>query len=177
VTKFAPLALVPLLATHGAPPGRRVRTIALFGIAFAATAAIALMPVWLQGDLRLVWDRTLGFQFGRDAPFSVWGLYDGLHGLQRAAQVAAVAFAIAAAFLPRRTDVIGLAAVAGAILLALQLTTTYWFYLYVVWVVPLAFVALFGRDGEPAPEPISPVSAAARSNPLEAEPSIAPARP
>jgi hypothetical protein len=148
-TKLAPLVLAPLLATHGAPPGRRIPTIAMFTLAFAVTAAIALLPVWLQGDLRLVWDRSVGFQLDRNAPFSVWGWYGGLDGLQRAVQVATVAFAVAAAFLPRRRDVIGLAAVAGALLVALQLGMTYWFYLYVIWVLPFAFVAFLARDGEP----------------------------
>jgi hypothetical protein len=149
-TKVAPLVLAPLLATHGGygPPTRRLRTIALFTIAFVVTAAIALLPVWLQGDLRLVWDRSIGFQLDRGAPFSVWGYYGGLDGLQRAVQVATVAFALAAAFLPRRRDVIGLAAVAGAILIALELGTTYWFYLYIVWVLPFAFLAFLAREGE-----------------------------
>jgi hypothetical protein len=163
-TKFAPLILAPLLATHGTqgrPLREKVRSTALFGLAFAATAAIVCLPIWLQGDFRTIWDSTLGFQLDRGAPFSVWGYYGGLGGLQRAVQVATVAFAIAAAFLPRRPDVIGLAAVAGAIVLSLQLGMTYWFYLYIVWVIPFAFVAIFGRDGEPAapePEPAPPAT-------------------
>jgi len=150
-TKLAPLILAPLLATHGAPPASRVRTIAKFAAAFAVVAAITMIPVWLQGDLRLIWDRTVGFQLDRGAPFSVWGYYGGPDGLQRAVQVATAAFAIAAAFIPRRRDIVGLAAVAGAILVSLQLGMTYWFYLYVVWVLPFAFVAFLGR--EPRPEP------------------------
>jgi hypothetical protein len=155
LTKFAPLALVPLLATHdtqGEPLGRRVRGALPFALGFVVVAAIVMLPVWLQGDLRLFYDRTIGFQLGRGAPFSIWGYY-GLHGLQLAVQAAALLFAVAVAFLPRRPDVIGLAAVAGAILVALQLGTTYWFYLYAVWVVPFAFVAFFGRDGEPEARP------------------------
>lgn len=150
-TKLAPLILVPLLATHGAPPASRIRTIAKFAVAFAVVAAIMMIPVWLQGDFRLIWDHTVGFQLDRGAPFSVWGWYGGLDGLQRAVQVATAAFAVAAAFIPRRRDVIGLAAVAGAILVALQLGMTYWFYLYIVWVVPFAFVAFLAREPSPAP--------------------------
>jgi hypothetical protein len=79
-----------------------------------------------------------------------------------------VLFAIGAAYLRRRPDVIGLAAIAGAILLCLQLGMTYWFYLYIVWVVPFAFVAFFGRDAEPTqptpaaeePAPPQPVTLA-----------------
>jgi hypothetical protein len=152
-TKLAPLILAPLLATHGAPPASRIRTIAKFAVAFAVVAAITMIPVWLQGDFRLIWDRTVGFQLDRGAPFSVWGYYGGLDGLQKAIQVATAAFAIAAAFIPRRRDVVGLAAIAGAILIALQLGMTYWFYLYIIWVVPFAFVAFFAREpvGKPAP--------------------------
>jgi len=164
MTKFAPLILAPLLATHGTqgrPLRERVRSTALFCLAFAVTAAIALLPVWLQGDFRTIWDSTLGFQLDRGAPFSVWGYYGGLDGLQRAVQIATVLFAIGAAFIRRRPDVVGLAAIAAVILLCLQLGMTYWFYLYIIWVVPLAFVAIFGRDAEPiapASEPEQPAS-------------------
>ena len=161
-TKLAPLILVPLLATHGAPPASRIRTIAKFAVAFAVVAAIMMIPVWLQGDYRLIWDHTVGFQLDRGAPFSVWGWYGGLDGLQRAVQVATAAFAVAAAFIPRRRDVVGLAAVAGAILVALQLGMTYWFYLYIVWVVPFAFVAFLAREPQPpAPAPVEPAAAPA----------------
>lgn len=153
-TKFAPLILAPLLATHGTqgrPWREKIGSTLLFCLAFAITAGIVCLPIWLQHDWRTIWDSTLGFQLDRGAPFSVWGYYGGLHGLQRAVQVATVVFAIGAAFLRRRPDVIGLAAVAGAILLCLQLGMTYWFYLYIVWVIPFAFLAIFGRDAEPAP--------------------------
>jgi hypothetical protein len=168
LTKFAPLALVPLLATHGTQGerwSRKLRTVALFALGFLAVGAIAMLPVWLQGDLRTFYDRTIGFQLDRGAPFSVWGYYGGLHGLQVAVQVGAILFAIAAAFIPRRPDVIGLAAIAGAILLMLQLGTTYWFYLYVVWMVPFAFVVFFGRDALPE-EPEPPEPEPAPSQPL-----------
>jgi hypothetical protein len=150
LTKFAPLALAPLLATHG---GINRGRLARFAIGFAGAAFIAMLPVLLHGDLRAFWDRTLGFQLGRGAPFSVWGLYGGgvLDVLQKIVEVGAVLFAIAAAFLPRRPDVIGLAALGGAVLIALQLGVTYWFYLYIVWFLPFALVALLARDAEPAP--------------------------
>ncbi|HEU4656220.1 MAG TPA: hypothetical protein VFR97_01780 [Capillimicrobium sp.] len=167
LTKFAPLALLPLLSTHGAPPGGRLRTIGWFAAGFALTAFVVLMPVWLQGDLQLIYDRTVGFQLGRDAPFSIWGLYDGLEIPQRIVQAAAVLFAVAAAVLPRRPGVVALAAAAGAILLALQLGTTYWFYLYVVWVLPFAFLALLGREAEEAP-PSPPEPRDARPEPVPA---------
>jgi membrane-bound metal-dependent hydrolase YbcI (DUF457 family) len=91
-----------------------------------------------------VWDRTIAFQAERDAPFSVWGLHD-LRGLEHVWQAGAALFALAAAFLPRRRDIVGLAAVATAVVLALQIGLDYWFYLYLVWFFPFLIVALFAR--------------------------------
>ena len=156
--KFAPLALFPLLAAQ--PPRRTAR----FALAFAATAFVCLLPAILQGEPRLFYDRTLGFQASRDAPFSVWGLWGWPGALRALVQAAALLFAVAVAFVPRRRDVIGTAALAGAVLIALQLGATYWFYLYVVWFFPLALVALIGRDAEPT-RPSPPAPAAARSHP------------
>ena len=72
-----------------------------------------------------------------------------MRGIHRAAGIALLAFGIAVAFLPRRQDTVGLAALAAAVLLALQLGLGYWFFLYVVWWIPLVMVALLGRDGDP----------------------------
>ena len=47
------------------------------------------------------------------------------------------------AFVPRRRDPITVAALGAATLIALQLALEHWFYLYLVWFLPLAFVALF----------------------------------
>jgi hypothetical protein len=123
----------------------------VFAAAFAATALIVAAPVLLRGEApATVYDRTLGFQAGRDAPFSPWGLYD-LPGLQHLWQGLAVALALAVAVLPRRRDLIGLAALAAAVVIALQLGLTYWFYLYLVWFFPFAAVALLGRYRVPDP--------------------------
>ncbi|MEA2273628.1 MAG: hypothetical protein QOI98_2336 [Solirubrobacteraceae bacterium] len=150
LTKFAPLALAPVFATHALPRDRRrrVRALALFGGAFAAATAIAFLPFLGHLDLRTVYDRTVGFQASRGSPFSHWGLYD-LKGLQVAVQVGSVLLALAAAVVPRRRDVVGLAAVAAAVLIGLQLGVTHWFYLYIPWFFPLVMVALLGRWSEP----------------------------
>ena len=111
-----------------------------------------LLPVALApGGLERFWDRTLGFQAGRDSPFSVWGLYGGLDALQAAVTVAAVALAVVVAFVPRRRDEVTVAALAAAVLIALQLAVTHWFYLYIVWFLPLLLIALLGATGVTAP--------------------------
>ncbi|HEX8105277.1 MAG TPA: hypothetical protein VF533_21840 [Solirubrobacteraceae bacterium] len=164
LTKFAPLALAPLLATYrggsragewgeGKPPRALARPIALTAAGFAAAAAVVLIPVFLLGtDARELYDRTLGFQNERGSPFSVWGLYD-LPGLQTVAKLAAVALALLVAFVPRRRDVVVLAALGAAVLIALQLGVSHWFYLYLVWFFPLVLVALLAPHTEPDPPP------------------------
>ncbi len=55
------------------------------------------------------------------------------------------------AFVPRRRDVRQVAALAAGVLIALQLTTTYWFYLYLVWIGPPILVAVLAAYRDPAP--------------------------
>ena len=152
LTKFAPLALGPLFATYPRP---RVRTIAWFAAGFAVAAALAFVPILAHNGPRAFWDHTIAFQANRGSPFSVWGLYDPdvrwLDSVQHAVQVAGVALAVALAFVPRRRDVVGLAACAAAIVIALQLGVTHWFYLYIPWFFPLVMLAVLGRFGPPAP--------------------------
>jgi hypothetical protein len=139
MTKFAPLALAPLFVTFGAPRGGALfrRQTAWAAAGFAAAVILVLLP--FAGDLQLVYDRTLGFQESRSSPFSIWGYHSTI---QTIAQIAAAALAIVVAFVPRRRDVATLAALSAAVLIALQLAVTHWFYLYVVWFAPLAFIAL-----------------------------------
>jgi hypothetical protein len=144
LTKFAPLGLAPLLATHG---GWSVRGLAAFGAAFAVAAG-GLLALGVD-DLGLFWDRTVGFQADRGSPFSIWGLYD-LPGPQRVVQVLAVLLAVGLALVPRRRDVVGLAALCAAVLIAVQLGVSHWFYLYLVWFLPLVFVTLLATAGAPA---------------------------
>jgi len=146
LTKFAPLVLLPLLATHDLRRGARAGPLLRFTLGAAIVFAFAAALVLTKTDPRTFWDRTIGFQASREAPFSVWGYYGGgWEVAQRAVQAALVVFAVAVAFVPRRDDLVGLAALAGAILVGAQLAATYWFYLYLVWAVPLALIAFLGR--------------------------------
>ena len=148
LTKFAPLALAPLLACYPRP---RLRTILWFGLGFAVAALIAAAPLVAHNDLRSFWDATIAFQAERGSPFSLWGLYEPkwVDTAQRAVQIGGVVLALALAFIPRRTDLVGLAACAAAIVIALQLGVTHWFYLYIPWFFPLVIIALLGRWGAP----------------------------
>ncbi|HEX3910874.1 MAG TPA: hypothetical protein VHW67_09260 [Solirubrobacteraceae bacterium] len=152
LTKFAPLALAPIFATHGLWElglRARLRSLATFLIAFAAIAAIASIPALTHDSLHTIYERTFAYQANRDSPFSVWGLYGGLGGWQEAVQIGAVALAVGLAVIPRRPDLVGLAAACAAVLIAAQLGIEHWFYLYIPWFFPLVLVALLGRYDSP----------------------------
>jgi hypothetical protein len=152
-TKFAPLVLGPLFASYDR---RRIRDAALVALAFAAVTILVYAPVLPGAGISRIWDRTVGFQLGRDSPFSIWGQHPGLDTLQTVAKVALAALACATAFVPRVKTPLQLAALAAALLIGLQLTMTHWFYLYIVWWFPLAMVAFilprasgFARSSSP----------------------------
>ena len=171
MTKFAPLALAPVLATHGLPASRRgrARQLALFAAAFALTIAIVAIPVLAHDSLRTVWQRTIAYQANRGSPFSIWGLY-GLPGLQKAVEILAATLAVGLAIIPRRGDLVGLAAACGAILIAVQLGIDHWFYLYIPWFFGVVMLALLGARVAPsaARAPAVEASGSARSRPLQA---------
>jgi hypothetical protein len=171
LTKFAPLALAPLLATHALPaaPGRarRLRAIVLFTIAFLVTAAVVSIPALAHDSLSLIYQRTISYQATRPAPFSVWGLYGGLDWEQAVVQAAGVMLAIGLALVPRRADLTGLAALCAAILIATELGVTYWFYLYIPWFFAPAIIALLGRFGDPPRPPGALAATADRRSPRE----------
>jgi hypothetical protein len=149
LTKFAPLALAPLLATDGVSEltlARRVRALALYTAGFALVLALALIPALSHDSLHTIYERTVVYQSDRGSPFSIWGLY-GLQGVERAVEIGAVALALALAVVPRRPDVVGLAAACAAVILAEQLGIEHWFYLYIPWFFPLVILALLGRFG------------------------------
>jgi hypothetical protein len=171
LTKFAPLALAPLLWTHGLgglSAWRRARALVLFALAFLATAAVVSIPALAHDSLHTIYERTLAYQANRESPFSIWGLHGSLGHIQAAIQGAALVLALAVAVLPRRADTIGLAATASAVLVAVQLGVDHWFYLYIPWFFGLVMLALLGALTQPGlPEGAEP-SVSARSNRLAA---------
>jgi hypothetical protein len=139
--KFGPTALAPLFATGTGE--RRMRSAFIFGIAFLAVGALLVLPFLPDGGPRELYDRTLGYQASRSSPFSVWGLDPSLDFLRPIARGGAIALALAVAFWPRRKTPAQVAALAAAVLIAVQLGATHWFYFYVVWFLPLVLAALF----------------------------------
>jgi hypothetical protein len=149
-TKFGALLVAPLWATY---PSFDVRRLGRFAVAFAGATLLAFTVLLLEPNLwnavRTFWERTLGFQAGRDSPFSLWGWgqyhakgIPDLGFVQPVLVVLAVALALVVAVRPRRKGPVELAALTVAVLVAFQLTLTHWFYLYLPWLFPFVLLWL-----------------------------------
>jgi len=149
LTKFGPLILAPLFAAGNGD--RRPRSLALFAVGFLAVAAVVTIPLLPHGGLRELYDRTLGYQASRGSAFSVWGQAPSLHWLQTASKVLALGLAALFFFVPSRRSTVQVAALAAALLIAIQVTANHWFYPYTVWFAPLVLVALFAQRRGPEP--------------------------
>jgi hypothetical protein len=159
-TKFGSLLVVPLWC--GYPRALEFRSVVRFAAGFVVASAAAFSILLLEPDVlhaaRLFWDRTFGWQLGRDSPFSIWGWgqyhADGIPDLALLQKVVIALVglgAIALAFVPRRRTPLTVAALTAAVLIGFQLTLTHWFYLYIPWFFP--FVALAVLAPRPARTP------------------------
>jgi hypothetical protein len=142
LTKFAPLAMVPLFASL------RSRFATLAGFAVGALLLLSMLALDANGA-SLFWHRTIDYQLGRVTPMSVWtlgqyhpGWWD-LRPLQHVVQIAAGLGVVALAVFPRhRKDAAAVAAFAGAVVIAAQIAASYWFYPYICWWLPAVMIAL-----------------------------------
>ncbi len=150
-TKFASLIVAPLWS--GYPEARRPRAIARYWIAFALATLAAFFVVFLEPSplhaVRVFWDRTIGFQTGRSAPWSIWDWRQyhasgipNLHLVQQVLEVVLVIGALACAWWPRVRSPLRFAALTAALLIGFQLVLTYWIYLYLPWFFPFAALTL-----------------------------------
>jgi hypothetical protein len=153
-TKFAALIVAPLWSTY---PQVQRRGVLLFAWGFAAATLASFSILLLEPSawdaVRTFWDRTLGWQLGRESPFSIWdwGQYHArgipdLHVPHQVVKVLVLVGALAAAFLPRRKSPLQLAALTAALIASFELVLTHWFYLYLPWFFPFVAFALLARD-------------------------------
>ena len=150
--KFFPAILLPLVAVgRGDADEKTIRKV-LAGFVVAAGASIALfLP---PGGLKEFWDHTIGYQLTRSDIFSIWALHPALAPIKVALEAGAVILAVAVAFRPRgRRTPAQVAALAAAVIIAVQLPALHWFYLYIVWFLPLVLVAVLGAGAPAADEP------------------------
>lgn len=145
--KLAPFALLPIWL---APlRGRRLAS------AVAAVALASLPPVALLlalGGVHGLPDmvHAMSFQFSRGSLQSAWSVV-GIEPLQPLAQAGVLGLIAAAVVRLRREpalahDRVRMAALAGAILLGLQLADDYWAFLYLAWIVPLLSFSLLAEQ-------------------------------
>ena len=75
---------------------------------------------------------------------------------ETAFKVFAVALAIGVAFLPRRRSLPQVAAVAAAVMIAVEITAEHWFYLYIPWFFGLLLVGLTAATRASSSPTVSP---------------------
>ena len=155
VAKFAPLMLAPLYVAgdRGLLERRRERGLGrsrlgwlrpVLGCAAAFAAVVVLMVAHpaIDPGLATFWERTVENQLDRTSPFSIWGQANGIGWLQTAVIALAVGLAVAVAFVPRRRSIAPVAALAAAVVIAVELAAEHWFYLYIPWFLPALLIAL-----------------------------------
>jgi hypothetical protein len=147
----------------------------LFAISFLGVALLVMLQTLIDPGLVTFWHRTIASQIDRDSPFSVWGQVTSTEPLRIAVMALIGILALLVAFRPRRKSFAQVAALGAALLIGTQLIAQHWFYLYLVWFVPLTLVALGALNPEPAPESALSIPPARRS--LLRRPLPSPRRP
>jgi hypothetical protein len=151
-SKFFPAVLLPLVAIGPGTEERNAirKVLAGFVIATGASFAIFLPP----GGLGEVWSHTIGYQLSRSDIFSIWALHPALAPIKVAIELGAVLLAVAVAFRPRGArSHAQVAALAAAVILAVQLPAMHWFYMYIVWFLPLVLIAVLAAGPRDVDEP------------------------
>jgi hypothetical protein len=164
------------------PHGRRrrqrrwLRPLLGFAIAYALAIVLPMLRVLVPGNFHAFWEDSIVYQAQRPAPFSIWGFWGGYNQSLRLPQhiwlALVVLLGLSVLVFPRgRRTLVQVAALAGALLIGLQMSVSYWFYLYIVWFFPMVAVALVLAHPEPdAPSRSRPE--ALRSEPASAAPQL-----
>jgi hypothetical protein len=156
LTKFAPFVLAPLMlrGTGEFPNWRESgfwRRSGLFLAAFVAAVIVPMLLVLLNHDWHDFWTDSIKYQASRPAPFSIWGLWGDTFGgvtsslilEQRIWEGLTVLAGVLVMFFPRGSrSIVQVAALGGALVIAVECCLTYWFYLYIAWFFALVIVAL-----------------------------------
>lgn len=143
-TKFAPAILLPLWSRHPFPRRPAGRTLLPFAAGLLGAVVLTGWVLLLDGGdgLRAFWSRTIGYQLGRESPFSLWGQYPALRPVQIGLMALVAVAGLIVLRWPRRLDMLTMSALSGALLIGVELTLTHWFYLYIPWFLPFALIAM-----------------------------------
>jgi hypothetical protein len=155
--KLVPFALLPIWLAR--LRGRQLAAaLAILALSALATVVVLLALGGTQGPGAML--EAMAYQLQRQSLRSPWTLFE-LEWLQPLAQAAVLALVAGATLRVRRDaalagDPVRLAALAGAVLLMLQLAGNYWTYLYLAWVVPCIVVSLLADAPRSAvaPDPL-----------------------
>ena len=164
--KLYPLVLAPMWLLHD---DVRKRPIVKFVLGGAAVMAASFWVLFLDGNilgsLKGFYERTLAFQGERDTPWTIFTQIPQTEALQSPLIAAVILLGFVLAVFPRKRTVRRLAALSAALIIAFQLTTSYWFYPYVTWFQPFVFLALLPATNEKTPlDGENPDSAAEEEN-------------
>jgi hypothetical protein len=149
MVKFGPAALVPLLAR-----GREAKSksMLVFMLVFSPPCVprshFPSFPLWRLRRIRRVFGikpsvpatSLVALQHLGSPPIVQGGVARRKGGSHSLSLIVAVS-------VPRRRSTVQVAAFSAAILVAVQMAATYWFYLYIVWFALLVLFALFTRHG------------------------------
>jgi hypothetical protein len=165
LTKYAPLVVAPLMlrgigpapwARTGGSRRRRpwLRPVLGFVIAYAVAIVLPMLRVLVPGNLHAFWQDSIVYQEQRPAPFSIWGFWGGYNQSLRPEQhvwlALIVLLGVAVLVFPRgRRTLVQVAALAGALIIGLEMSVSYWFYLYIVWFFPMVVIALVLAHPDP----------------------------
>jgi hypothetical protein len=174
LSKFVPLILAPLFLRGRGSAWPPPRAIVRYVLAYGLTLAVVMLPVVLDNNLHAFWRDTIVYQANRISPFSVWGLWGGLSLAQHLVQGATIALAILVAFVPRQRGVVEVAALSAAVLIAIQLSASYWLFSYIVWFFPMVAIALFGSHPAQERETVSELRVRAPAPARSPSPALAP---
>lgn len=142
--KAAPVLALPLLFSR--LRGRGLLTALLAALVVSAACLGVLLGVGgLPGPEHML--SAMAFQFTRNSPHTLWALV-GSVPLQQLAEALTLALVAGAAVKLRRDPTMAgdrarVAGLLGAVLLGVQISASYWNYMYLVWALPFLVLALF----------------------------------
>ncbi|MHB8658507.1 MAG: glycosyltransferase 87 family protein [Solirubrobacteraceae bacterium] len=146
--------LVPLILLGVCLAPLRGRRLYAAASAVAGVCAVMLAVLLAAGGVGGVsaMVRAIGYQNGRVSPQSIWLLLGSVPGQQI---VQALTLALLAGVVVRlrrdpslAADRPRMAAIGGALIVGLQLSASYWTYLYLTWLLPFLALSVIGSSGE-----------------------------
>jgi uncharacterized membrane protein len=165
--KLAPAVLVPLWWRHPYPRGVRPHRWLWYAAGIGIAMLLTAWTILLGGvhGIHTFWTRTVGYQLGRQTPLSIWGQHPGLRPVQLGLTALVALAALALVRWPRERDLLTLTALSATLMIGVQLTVNYWFYLYIPWFLPFVLVATIPHWPRPLPAAAAPAADVERSLP------------